>query len=181
MLTPSPPSTSVRVYVFAEACTEWLRRLLLGLCLLGEAVMLVNVATKQTSVACTCQMYRMRDINVRSFPRVVDPDIAHGPGGDVATLENLLGQLTLLCLVLVVQNKDGEFGLLALASQLLDGCLDVLFQLPDGVLERCARVVYLIDNEDVLANQVGHLERGQVEPLCACYFCAGGFDFRVGA
>jgi hypothetical protein len=119
--------------------------------------------------------------NVRSLPRVVDPDISNRLGGEVAAAEDFLGQDALLALVLVVEDKDGKGRLLTLAAALLDGRLDVLFQLADGVLEGCARVVDLVDNEDVLANQVGHFQRRQVEPLGARDLCAGLLDLCVVA
>lgn len=79
-----------------------------------------------------------------------------------------------------MQDKDAKGRLLGGSASLLHRGLDVLFQLADGVLERRARVVDLVDNEDVFANQVGHLQRGEVQPLCARHFCAWGFDVRVG-
>lgn len=66
-----------------------------------------------------------------------------------------------------MQHEDGEVGLLALATKLLLSNLDVLLELAHSVLESSAGVVNLINNEDVLANQVGHLQRAQVQPLCA--------------
>jgi hypothetical protein len=66
-----------------------------------------------------------------------------------------------------MENKDAQPGRLDLAlSACLYSCgFDVLAQLSDGIFERGARVVDLIHNEHVFANQVGHLERGEVEPL----------------
>lgn len=66
-----------------------------------------------------------------------------------------------------MQHEDGEVGLLALATKLLLSNLNVLLELAHSVLESGAGVVNLINNEDVLANQVGHLQRAQVQPLCA--------------
>jgi hypothetical protein len=79
-----------------------------------------------------------------------------------------------------MQHENAKIRLLALSSQFLHRCLNVLFEFPDRVLERRARVVDFVDNEHVFADQVGHFEGGQVEPLRAGYFCAGGFDVGVG-
>jgi hypothetical protein len=80
-----------------------------------------------------------------------------------------------------VQHKDAKVRLLTLAAQLLHRGLDVLLQLSHRVLERCPRVVHLVNDEHVLADQVGHLEGRQIEPLCAGDFCAGLLDFGVSA
>lgn len=119
--------------------------------------------------------------NIRSFPRIINPDISNGPGRGIASMENILGESTLLRLILVVQDEDAEIRLLALTTEFLDGGLDVLFEFADGVFEGCAGVVDFIDNQDIFADEVGHFERGQVEPLGAGDFCAGLFDFRVFA
>lgn len=66
-----------------------------------------------------------------------------------------------------MQNKDEEVGLLALAAELLLGNLDILLELAHGILEGSTGVIDLIDNQNILANQVGHLEGAHVEPLCA--------------
>jgi hypothetical protein len=78
-----------------------------------------------------------------------------------------------------VQDEDAEMRLLALAAELLHRGLDVLFELAHRVLERRARIVHLVDNQDVLANQVRHLEGREVQPLRARYFCAGRFNVWV--
>jgi hypothetical protein len=64
-----------------------------------------------------------------------------------------------------VQDKDEEVGLLAFAAELLLGQLDVLLQFADGIFQGGAGVIDLVDDQDVLADQVGHLEGAQVEPL----------------
>lgn len=74
-----------------------------------------------------------------------------------------------------MQNKDKEVGLLALPTKLLLRQLDILLELTDGILERRPRVVDLIDDEDVLANQVGHLQRAHIQPLCAGDLGTGDF------
>jgi hypothetical protein len=66
-----------------------------------------------------------------------------------------------------VQDVNEEVGLLALTAKLLLSDLDILLQLAHGVFKGGAGVVNLVDDEDVLADQVGHLEGAQVEPLCA--------------
>jgi hypothetical protein len=79
-----------------------------------------------------------------------------------------------------VQDEDGKLGL-EVAAHLGAGLLNVLLQLLDGVLERGARVVDLVDDQHANADQVGHLaQRGQVEPLGARDLGAGRLDVRVG-
>ena len=73
-----------------------------------------------------------------------------------------------------VENVDEEVGLLALTAKLLLGLLDVLLEFAHGILQSCAGVVNLVDNQDVLANQVGHLQRAQIEPLGAGHLGANG-------
>lgn len=119
--------------------------------------------------------------NSRSFPRIVNPNIPHGPRGNIPSLQDILGKCTLLRLILVVQDKDAEARLLPLAAQLLHCSLDVLFQLADRIFKRCPRIIDLVDDQHVLADQVGHLQRRQVQPLCSRYFCAGLLDVFVGA
>lgn len=72
-----------------------------------------------------------------------------------------------------VQNVNEEVGLLAFTAKLLLSQLHILLQLAHGVLQGGAGVVNLVDDEDVLADQVGHLEGAQVEPLCAGDLGAG--------
>jgi hypothetical protein len=109
----------------------------------------------------------------------------------VATaFHHISGENTLLRLVLVllkssadvppmrliktyVQNEDEEVGLLALATELLLGKLDILLQLAHGVLQSCTGVIDLINDKNVLADQVGHLEGAHVKPLCAGDLGAG--------
>lgn len=101
-----------------------------------------------------------------SFPRVADPEIGKGDGGNVVVgLDHFLRKSASLNLVLVVQDKDRESGLFGGAAELLSSLIDVLLQLAHGVLESGAGVVDLVNDEDVLADQVGHLERRQIEPL----------------
>lgn len=64
-----------------------------------------------------------------------------------------------------MQNKDEKVGLLALTTELLLRKLNILLQLANGIFQGSAGVVNLVDDEDVLADQVGHLEGAQVEPL----------------
>lgn len=64
-----------------------------------------------------------------------------------------------------MQNKDEEVSLLALTTKLLLSNLDILLQLTDSVFQGGTGVIDLVDNQDVLADQVGHLEGAQVQPL----------------
>lgn len=73
-----------------------------------------------------------------------------------------------------MEDKDAELGLGGIGAHLEPGDLDVLLQLLDGVLERGAGVVDLVDDQDALADQVGHgAEAGQIEPLGASDLGAG--------
>lgn len=123
-----------------------------------------------------------KESNILGFPGIADPDVGEGDGGNVVVgLDHVLGQSAPLGLVLVVQDKDGKGRLLGGAAEPLGGNVDVLLQLAHGVLERGARVVDLVNDEDVLADQVGHFERRQVQPLGAGDLCAGHFLGRLGA
>jgi hypothetical protein len=120
--------------------------------------------------------------NLLCFPRIADPEIREGDSGNVVVrLDHVPGQRASLGLVLVVQDKDGKASLLRSTTKLLSSNIHVLLQLAHGVLESGACVVDLVDNENVLANQVGHLERRQIQPLCAGDLCAGDLFGRVGA
>lgn len=66
-----------------------------------------------------------------------------------------------------MQDKDKKIGLLALATKRLLRDLDILLQLADGILERSAGIINLVDDENVLSNEVGHLEGTQIQPLGA--------------
>lgn len=66
-----------------------------------------------------------------------------------------------------MQNEDKEVSLLALTTKLLLSNLNILLKLTHSVLQSCTGIIDLIDNENVLANQVGHLERAHIQPLCA--------------
>ena len=113
----------------------------------------------------------------RRLPRVAYPHVADRLGGQVAVLgQHGVGKLTLLGLVLVVQDEDGEGGGLAVGAKLLTGRLDVLLELFDGILERGASVVNFIDDQDPLAHQRGHLQAAQVQPLRARDLGPGRFD-----
>lgn len=79
-----------------------------------------------------------------------------------------------------MQDKNGKLGV-KVAAQLSTGLLDVLLELADGVLERGAGVVDLVDDEHALADEVGHLAEGrEVEPLGAQDLGAGRLDRLVG-
>lgn len=119
-------------------------------------------------------------IDIRRLPRVADPLIAACLRSKIPPLHNILRENTLLGLILVMQHEDAKARLLALTAELLLRLDDVLLELLDGVLERGSRVIDLVNDEDVLADQVRHLEGGEVEPLCAGDFRAGLLD-GVGA
>lgn len=128
-------------------------------------------------------------IDVDGLPRVVDPDIADGAGGSVSALDHILGQSTLLGLVLVLsqksvkssfrildalrqsaatymEDKDAKLSLGLITTHLLTGLLNILLELLDGILESGTGVIDLIDNQDALANKVLERTKGsQVEPL----------------
>lgn len=80
-----------------------------------------------------------------------------------------------------MKHEDRKSSLLALTAQLLLCNLNILLQLANSILERCTGVVDLIDDQDVLANQVRHLERAEIEPLGTCDVGGGGLDIGVGA
>jgi hypothetical protein len=65
-----------------------------------------------------------------------------------------------------VKHKDKEVRLLSLASKLLLCLLDVLLELANRILQSSPGVVDLIYNKDVLANEICHLQRTEVQPLC---------------
>lgn len=56
-----------------------------------------------------------------------------------------------------VQNKDEEVSLLALTTKLLLSNLHILLELANSVLKGCTGIINLVDNQNVLADQVGHL------------------------
>lgn len=72
-----------------------------------------------------------------------------------------------------MENIDEKVSLLGLTAELLLRLLNILLELAHGILKSCPGVIDLIDDQDVLANQVGHLERAQVQPLSAGDLGAG--------
>lgn len=97
-------------------------------------------------------------INVGSLPWVVDPSITASDSSKVATLvDHVLGKMTLLLLVLVVQDKDRELCLFCATAEILGSDLNIFLELADGVFERGSGVIYFVNDEDVLSDQVGHL------------------------
>lgn len=72
-----------------------------------------------------------------------------------------------------MQHENKKPRRLVLAPEMLLRGLDVLLQLADGILQRGAGIVDLIDDEDILSDEIGHLERAQVQPLRAGDFGAG--------
>lgn len=65
-----------------------------------------------------------------------------------------------------MEHKDKKVSLLALAAKLLLRLLHIFFQLAHRILQGRPSIVHLIHNQNILANQVGHLKRAQVQPLC---------------
>lgn len=119
--------------------------------------------------------------NLHGLPWVVDPSVTNSDSRDVTTLvHHVLGELALLLLVLVMEDEDRELGGLGTPARLLCGLGDVLLQLLHGVLEGGPGVVDLVNDQDVLADQVGHLEAAQIQPLGPCDFGAGLLDLGVG-
>jgi len=120
-------------------------------------------------------------VDVHGLPWVVDPGVANSDSGDVTALvHHVLGELALLRLVLVVQHEDRELRGLRTSAGLLCGLGDILLQLLNGVLEGSPGVVNLVHDQDVLSDQVGHLETAKIQPLCPCNFGAGLLNLGVG-
>lgn len=71
------------------------------------------------------------------------------------------------CKATYVKHKHKEVGFLPLPTQLLLGVVHILLQLAHCIFQRRPGVIDLVDNQDVLANQVVHLQRAQVQPLRA--------------
>jgi hypothetical protein len=121
------------------------------------------------------------DQNLHGLPWVVDPGVTNGDGGDVTALvHHVLGELALLRLVLVVEHEDRELRGLGTPASLLCRLGDILLQLLDGVLEGSPGVVDLVHDQNVLADQVGHLETAKVQPLCPGNLGARLLDLGVG-
>ena len=127
------------------------------------------------------------------FPGIVDPHITDCLCGEVLALfDHLLGQCTLLGLVLILQAKahsqisnllsslqvvrsssctthmqheNAKRSLLRRSSQNLCRLLDILLQLTNSIFESSTCVIDLVDDQHALANQIGHLEAAKVEPL----------------
>ena len=75
-----------------------------------------------------------------------------------------------------MEHEDAKGGLLPFAALLARDGVNVLLQLLDRVLERGARVVDLVDDQDVPADEVRHGQRAQVQPLRARDGLAGLLD-----
>lgn len=115
-------------------------------------------------------------VNICCLPGIADPNIRHGNCCQISIVVDHVGwEPPFLFLIFVVQHEYREFCLFV--STLLLSCdLDVFFQFSDSILECCSSIVHLINNQNILADQIRHLERGEVEPLCPCDLCTGGFD-----
>jgi hypothetical protein len=96
--------------------------------------------------------------NVRSLPWIIDPQIPYRPGSLIPPLQDVHRQITLLGLILIMQHEDAEIRLLTLSAQLLHRSFHIFLELTYSVLKCCPRVIYLIDDEYVLPDQVGHGE-----------------------
>lgn len=80
-----------------------------------------------------------------------------------------------------MQNKNKKPRRLALAPKLLLRRLDILLQLANRILQCGPCIIDLIDNQDIFSNEIGHLERAQVQPLRARDFGAGDFLWVAAA
>lgn len=115
-------------------------------------------------------------LNIGGLPRVADPHIRNSHCSKISVVvKHVRRQMAFLVLVFVVQHEYGEGGRL-ISPLLLSRRLYVLFEFLDRVFQCGSGVIDFVDDENVLANQVAHLERGQIEPLCSCDFGAGCFD-----
>lgn len=122
-------------------------------------------------------LYASLKENSHSLPRIADPLIAARPCSKVVVLaHDLLRELSLLGLILVMENEDGERGLLVLTSSLALGLLDILLEFAHRILERSPCIIDLVNNKHILADQVCHLETAQIQPLCAGDLRSGRFD-----
>jgi hypothetical protein len=72
-----------------------------------------------------------------------------------------------------VKDKDVEVGLLGLAAELFCCHLHVLLQLANCILQGRPGVIDLVDDEDILADKVGHLKRAEIQPLCPGHLGSG--------
>lgn len=64
-----------------------------------------------------------------------------------------------------MENEYKEACLLALSSKLLLGQLYIFLELANRIFQSGPGIVNLVDDENVLANQVGHLQRAKIQPL----------------
>ena len=114
--------------------------------------------------------------HLHSLPRIADPDISHGLSRNVVVVDDIGLQYTLLLLILIMKDEDREGCLLALTAEFALSLLDIFLQLLNCIFERRPGIIDLIDNENVFANQVGHLETAEIEPLRARDLGAGSLD-----
>ena len=137
-------------------------------------------------------------MSLHCFPRITDPYIRHCFSSKISALiHHVIWQMTSFRLVLVLcfdsvsrseiastwktymQHKDAE-GRLALFSKLshLSSCFfNVFRQFANRVLESRPRIIHLVYNEDVFANQILHLQTREIQPLCSRYFGARCFYY----
>lgn len=77
-----------------------------------------------------------------------------------------------------MQHKNAKLRL-GPTAHILPCSLDILLQFPDRILQRGSSVIHLVNDEDVLADEIGHFEGGEIEPLRARDFGARRFG-RLG-
>ena len=145
--------------------------------------MLINIPINQISTSLLFSSSPSLIQYIRRLPRIINPHIPHRPRRHIApTLHHSLRQLTPFVLVLIMQHEHTKPRLQALSfpARRARRRIDILLQLAHRILERGARVVDLVDDQHALANEIAHLERGEVEPLRAGYFGAGRFGGTVG-
>lgn len=138
-------------------------------------------------------------LNIRSLPRITNPNIFHCSSCQVSILvEHVLWKTAFLHLVLVLerkrsahvrelprlsqrmtymQNEYREDGLLPLVAQFLSGELNIFLQFLDRIFQRRPRIIDLIHDQDPLPDQVLHLpQTRQVNPLSSSDFGPGLLD-----
>jgi hypothetical protein len=118
-------------------------------------------------------------INISRLPRIADPHVWYRDSSEIAILfDHVFRKMAFLLLVFVMQHEDGELSLFR-STLLFPCCFHIFLQLTDGVFEGRSGVIHFVDDEDVLADQVGHFEGGEIQPLGAGDFGAGLLDLSV--
>lgn len=78
-----------------------------------------------------------------------------------------------------MQHENTKPRISASTGHISSRSLNILLQLLNCILQRCPRVVHLIHNQYVFANETRHLQCRQVEPLGTCDFCSWRFNRLV--